>query len=134
MKIEAVNTIKYNGNYYMPGSIFDIEEGEAKRLIDLGVATDRLDPEMQKAAVKKIDQLVTEKEKIQQDLDQAIKNNAAKQKKIDELTAKLESAKSARTKKAIKNKIDTLSSSIKKAGDLENQLNAKEDEIKNLSG
>ena len=39
MKIKAIITLNVNGKDYLPGAVVDLEEGEAKRLIERGFAS-----------------------------------------------------------------------------------------------
>ena len=133
MKIEALKNIKYNGDYNMPGTIFECTNDESDRLIKIGSATKTLDPRMLQVAAEKLKVAESEREDIKEDLEGAKKEISGYKQTIADLKKELEKA-DKKVKVEILEEIDEANKDVKTVESqheaLVKKLNSKENEIK----
>lgn len=134
MKIEAKTNILYNGVYRMPGTPFECDDKEAKRLVKMGAATDKIDPAMAKIAAKKIEKLEKEAAELGKQLEKAQARNAENKKKIDELTSAINEAQTPEEKEKLQKKAEAIKGNMLDEKTIYDQLQDKEAEREKLAG
>ena len=133
MKIEAITTIKYLGDYKTTGTVFECEEKEAKRLIKMGVATDSVDPKMMKVAADMLNEANKQRESIVLRLNKATESNKKIMIEVKQLQAKANKMPHSDQKDNIINKIDKIKSNTVNPKELKDLLKKKDLEVKKLA-
>ncbi len=132
MKIEALKNVKYNGEYNMPGTIFECTKEEADRLIKIGSATETLDPRMLQIAGQKLKVAESQRDDIKEDLSDAKDEISAHKRTIANLKEQLERA-DKKDKETIQCEIDEANKDVNtvesERKSLIKKLNNKEKEI-----
>lgn len=130
MKVEAIRNVKYNGEYRMPGTIFECEDKVAKVLLKKGAVTKELSKEMIAAAAEKLQGAIKDRQEAKKALDQAVAGNKEKQKKLDQLKDKIAREKDASKLSAMQKEAKDLSAGMRDTKRLEEDLERIEQEIK----
>lgn len=133
MKVEAINNILYNGIYRMPGTVFECDDIEAKRLIDSKVVTENIDPQMIKIAHEKLKKAIAERDQLEADLKKAKQINAKNSARIAEIEKDLESVKDKKEAVKLQKELKGLKNGMANDSQLEKELSAKDKEIDNYN-